>query len=223
MKILFEKIKIFCPHILLLLCAFFITSCSQNMPELSQSDYSVIFDYAEDEEYPSARLSVFMSAASDVRRFERIRIKSLEADYIWDTSEIACLESDNVQWAGCTNLVAPENKKLPLGRYEVSYFNADEKECKVVLDITYDADFYDVLFSALPEVMADKKGLEKIAIYGKDKLLLYFGDRNTEFKTTRGIWNVYREAETYNLIWYTRDGRVICIGPEKKVTPEAEN
>lgn len=201
---------------------FALASCSQVTPELTQSDYSVIFDYSDDNALPTARLSVFMSSVSDVRRYDKIRITSLETGYIWETDSIAVMENEGVQWAGLTNLVAPEDEKLPCGKYEVTYFNADEKECTLNLEINYDIDFYDILFSALPQIMEEKKGIEKIAVYDKGHILIYFGDRTQEFYTARGIWNAYREAGTYQVIWYTKDGNVMCIGPEVPVTPESD-
>lgn len=198
-------------------------SCTQVTPELTQSDYSIIFDYENDEALPSARLSLFMASDSNVRRYQRIKITALETGYIWDTDIIAMLESEGTQWAGLTNLVAPENEKLPCGKYEVTYYNADEKECTINLEIKYDIDFYDVLLSALPEVMKEKRGIEKIAIYDKEHILIYFGDRTQELQSARGIWNVYRDAGTYQEIWYSRDGTVTCIGPEKKVSPETDS
>ena len=70
--------------------------------------------------------------------------------------------------------------------------------------------------------MADKHGIEKIAVYDKEHILIYFGNRTENFRTTRDIWNTYREAEYYQVIWYSRDGKVICIEPEKPVVPETE-
>lgn len=203
------------------LLVFFI-SCSQNTPELYTTDYSVIFDYEDEETLPSARLSVFATSSTDVRRFQRIVITSKETGYSWDTEVIAKLEENNEQWAGCTNIVAPEDEKIPTGKYEITYLNADEKECQVTLDVRYDAEIYDVLFPSLAEYMTMKHGIEKIAIYDKAHVLLFFGDRTEELITTRDIWNTYREAATYQVIWYSRNGSVICIAPEKPVVPETE-
>lgn len=200
--------------------SLFFISCSQVTPEISVTDYSIIFDYENEESQPSARLSVFAASSSDVRRYEKIRITSVDSGFSWETDKLARMENDEVQWAGCTNLFAPEDEKLPLGRYEITYINADEKECTVSLDVRYDVDIYEVLLSGLSEYMAEKRGIEKIAIYDKEHILIYFGNRTEEFKTTRDIWNNYREAEFYQVIWYTRDGRVICIEPEKAVKPE---
>ena len=215
-------IKIRSSFILLIagLAALFI-SCSQNTPELTTTDYSVIFDYENDETPPEARLSVFASSASDVRRYEKIRIKSLDTGLYWEADNIACLESESIQWAGCSNLRAPENEQFPTGRYEITYINADEKECSVKLEIKYDAGLYEVLLSGLADYMKEKRGIEKIAIFDKEHIMIYFGDRTENFKTTRDIWNYYRQAYTYQVIWYSYGGRVICIEPEKAVTPES--
>ena len=195
-------------------------SCSQNTPELSVTDYSIIFDYENQETAPSARLSIFAASSSDVRRYERIRVTSLETGFTWETDKITRMENEEVQWAGCTNLLAPEDEKLPVGKYEITYYNADEKECTVKLDVRYDIGFYDVFLTELADYMADINGIEKIAVYDEEHILIYFGNRTKEFRTTRDIWNTYREAAYYQIIWYTRDGRVICIEPEKPVAPE---
>ena len=111
---------------------------------------------------------------------------------------------------------------LRSGIYEITYFNADEKEYTLTIDVKYDIGFYDVLLPALPEFMVNKHGVQKIAIYDKEHIMIYFGDRTEELKTTRDIWNKYRDASTYQVIWYAGNGTVICIAPEKAVTPEAE-
>lgn len=202
--------------------AVFFSSCSQNAPELYNTDYSIIFDYSDEQTPPSARLSVFATSGSDVRRYQKIKITSLETGYCWETEVLVKLEVDELQWAGCTNIAAPAEEKLPVGKYEVTYCNADEKEFSLTLNVRYDSEFYDVLLPALPELMAKYRGIEKIAVYDKEHILIYFGERTDSFKTTRDIWNTYREAASYQIIWYTRSGNVICIAPEKPVSPEAD-
>ncbi len=203
------------------LMALFV-SCSQNTPELTSTDYSVIFDYEEEGGLPSSRLSVFAASSTDVRRYQKIRITSLETGLSWEIDNVSKLESEDTQWAGYANLTPPENQKLPTGLYEITYYNADEKECSVNLEIKYDVGFYDVLLSELADFMKDRKGIEKIAVYDKDHILIYFGDRSEDFQTTRTIWNRYREARYYQIIWYSPDGSVICIEPERPVLPENE-
>ena len=206
--------------LIFVLVSVFLNSCSQVTPELSLTEYSIIFDYEDEEAAPQARLSVFSSSVSDVRRYSKIKITSLDTGLSWETDNIVRMENEEVQWAGCTNLVVPEDEKLPVGKYEITYYNADEKECTVNLEVRYDIAFYEVLLTELADYMADKGGVEKIAVYDKDHILIYFGVRTENFKSTRDIWNTYRQAEYYQVIWYSRDGRVICIEPEKAVVPE---
>lgn len=208
--------------LILPLSIILLVSCSQNLPEINSTDYSVVFDYADEESLPTARLALFAASESDVRRYQRIKITSFETGYCWDTDLITKLDEEETQWAGCTNLVAPENEKLPTGTYEVTYYNADEKEYTLTLDVKYDIEFYDVLLSSLPELMKKNNGIEKIAVFDKDHILIYFGERTEEFKTTRDIWNKYPEAAVYQVIWYSSNGNVICLTPEKAVTPESD-
>ena len=215
----FIKLPLFRFLLIAGLAALFI-SCSQNTPELTTTDYSVIFDYETEDTPPAARLSIFAASASDVRRYERIIIKSLDTGLYWEADNIARLESENIQWAGCSNLLAPENEKLPTGKYEITYINADEKECSVKLEVNYDIELYDVLLTELAAYMKSKRGIEKIAIFDKEHIMIYFGERNENLRTTRDIWNFYRQAHTYQVIWYSQDGKVICIEPEKPVVPE---
>ena len=200
----------------------FFISCAQNLPEPVLTDYSVIFEYGDEESSPAARLSIFASSNSYVRRYQKIKITSVETGYCWDTEVLSMLQADDAQWVGCSNLVAPAEEQIPVGRYEVTYINADEKEVTLNVDVQYDTNFYDILLPALPAFMSKKRGIEKIAIYDKSHVLIYFGDRTSELITTRDIWNRYREASTYQVIWYTRNGSVICITPEKLVVPEVE-
>ncbi len=200
----------------------FFASCSQNTPELYSSDYSVIFDYADQENPPVARLSVFAASGSDVRRYQKIKITSVETGYTWETEVISMLDTSDVQWAGCTNIAAPSGEKLPTGKYELTYYNADEKEYSLSIQVRYDADLYEVLLPGLAEFMEKNRGIEKIAIYDKQHLLIYFGNRTSDFRTTRDIWNFYRDAASYQVIWYSRNGSVICIAPELPVSPEAD-
>ena len=213
-----------CSIISLLTAALLVlfVSCSQNTPEIYSTEYSVIFDYEDEQTPPSARLSIFATSSTDVRRYQRIVITSTETGYSWDTEIIARLEESENQWAGCTNIVVPADEKIPTGKYQITYYNADEKECQVTLDVKYDAEIYDVLLPSLTEYMTMKHGIEKIAIYDKEHVLLFSGDRTEELMTTRDIWNTFREAATYQVIWYSRNGSVICIAPEKPVVPEAD-
>ena len=206
----------------LLIIQFFLLSCSNVAPELEQSDYSVIFDYKNENIPPDVRLAIFMESKSDVRRFSRIRIKSLETGFIWDFDNIEMvLESDGgSQWAGNTNLKAPENEVIPTGKYEVTYYNADEKYVSSSIEVEYDTSFYDIKATEIEKIMKENDGILKIAIYNKEKLMIYFGEKTEEFQTDNSIKNAYVDADYYKDVWNSKNSNVIFIMPEIKVMPE---
>lgn len=197
-----------------------LTGCSQSAPELTIANYSVIFEYEDNETLPSSRLCIFMESDSDVNRYDRIQIQSLDNGYIWDFKDFSKIILNERQWAGNTNLVVPEDEIIPTGNYEVTYFNADEKETKVYVTVSYDTSIYDLLSDELETKMKNNGAIKKIAVYDNNDVLLYYGEKTIDFMTPRGIWNQYRTASYYYDIWCTSGDFVICIMPQQKVALE---
>jgi len=192
-------------------------SCSQNTPEIHNSDYSLIFDYDNENETPNARLSLFIESDSDVRRIDKLIVTSMETNLIWTVEDIQKLEKDNIQYAGNANLVVPEKEIIPTGTYKITCVNADEKETDIYFTVIYDTSFYELNDKDVEEKIRKNHGLNKIAIYDKDNIMLYLGNRTAEFNTKTDIWNYYRNADYYRDIWCTSDNRVICILPAQSV------
>lgn len=199
---------------------FISASCSQNTPDLNNASYSVIFDFPNSEANPNARLSIFVESESDVRRYDTIKVVSQDEQYIWNIEDIKTLKLDDLQFAGATNLVVPENEIIPCGTYFVTCINADEKEAELQLTVNYDEQIYELKEDEVADYMKKNNGSRKIAIYDKENVMIYFGIRTTDLQTTRDIWNYYRNAEYYQDIWCISGNRVICILPPKKVEPE---
>lgn len=199
----------------------FLAGCQQNIPELTQSNYSVIFDYSDDEELPDSRLSIFMESSSDVRRYNHIEVVSEEKELIWNIDEITRVKANGIEWAGNTNLVVPEAEYIPQGMYEITYYNADEKSDKVYLEISYDENFYSLTSDKVADYMKNNSGLSEIVIYDEDGNILYYGNKTSEFSNVRGIWNAYSNAESYQDVWSLPGHFTMCILPVKKV--ELEN
>lgn len=202
------------------LCIF--VSCSQVSPEINEVNYSVIFDYLDAESLPDARLSVFTQNESDVRRCERMIVESVETGYIWDFDDLIFSENDSLQWCGNTNLVAPDDKMIPDGKYKVTIIHADEKETGLIMTVNYDNNFYNLTSEQVENEMLKLNGIRRIIIYDKDNTVVYYGERNSDLTTKRDIWNMYREADSFNDIWYTPGQFLICIMPREKVIPEKE-
>ena len=184
---------------------------------MSQSSYSVIFDYDKENAKPESRLCIFLESESDVRRYDSVKIISKETGYIWNIDEIARIKADGRQWAGNTNIVVPENEKIPNGLYEITFYNADEKNTTVSMNVSYDTTVYELKLEKVEEYMANHNATNKIVIYDEDGAILYFGEKTEETTTVRDIWNNYINAKTYQDIWCTNNDVIICIMPLKKV------
>lgn len=197
-------------------------SCSQNAPELSLGNYSVIFDYPEKNCYPNSRLSLFVEAQSDIRRFDKIQVKSLETEYVWIIDDIAKVEFNNQQWAGTTNLVVPETEIIPTGSYEIIFFNADEKSEKIYITINYNPVYYETETENVSKTISKERGINNIAIYDENFILIYYGERTEQLSTKRGIWNLFRNAAYFQDIWCTNGNFVMCIMPIEELVSEEE-
>lgn len=198
------------------------TGCTQVTPELTDASYSVIFEYQDENSLPDSRLSFFMESQTEVARYDRIKVHAIENDYIWDFNEISKISFSDKEWAGNTNLVVPENEMIPTGNYEITFFNADEKESTVLISVSYDSSIYDLNAEDLENKMLSSRAVKKIAIYDDGNILIYYGDKLSEFGTPRGIWNMYRTASYYYDVWCTPENNVICIMPKQKVALDNE-
>ena len=195
---------------------FSFIGCSQNLPEIYQTQYSVVFTYDDYTSKPNARLSIFVETGSDPRRCERMEITSYSSDYTWNTKQIEKIATIDRKWAGNVNFIVPENEKIPKGKYDIKYVSADESEKVNHITVTYDQTYYDSVATEVPSLMR-YKGVENIAIFDTNRTLLYLGEKTEELTTKGDIFNTYNDAVYYQDVWFSNDNSVICILPENKL------
>ena len=202
--------------------ATFFLSCSQVTPEVISPEYSVIFEYEDEKSNPKARMSIFVESLTDVNRYERIRVYCENGGYIWDFNEIATFTNKNRSWTGNTNLKMPQNQIFPSGKYELIFYNADEKDTSVILNVNYDSSFYKLTSSESENLLKNKNAVTKIAVYDKNRTMIYFGEKTSSFKSSTEIWNTFSNAKYYQDIIITPENNVMCIMPEKEVSLETQ-
>lgn len=212
----FNTVKTRFSLLLIVVFLFCFISCSQNVPDITYTNYSVIFTYQDNESTPEARLSVFLQNNSDVRRCERIKISSHNPQYVWETSNIKKISAGDYQWAGNVNFVVPKGEKIPDGMYEITYINADHEKCTTSLNLFYDKNIYDYTVPELLEKLNNKSNIN-LAIFDENNVLLYFGEKTEDLLTKGDIFNTYPEASFYQDILLSYDKTVICILPENKL------
>lgn len=203
-----------------ILTVLFVTACSQTLPNIANATASVIFEFKDEESKPSYRLSVFVESIENVRRCENLIVRSVSNGYEWNSDDIVIMATAERMFSGYTNLVVPAKDKIPAGLYNIKYIQSDEEEKQISVDLKYDDTIYDCVAADIPELMNKVNGTNRIAIFNKDNVLLYYGDRSDSLKDVRGIWNNYRDADYYYDVWCAPKNMYICVMPVQTVTLE---
>ena len=205
---------------LLIFCAFIIfASCSNNAPQIQNARFSIVFDYENADELPSARLSVFVEATSNPRRFDTVTVTCDKNEYVWEAKDLILDQDETNTYCGITNLVMPAEEKIPNGEYTIVFKQSDDEQREIKRTLSYDKDFYETKAQDIPELMKKYYGTKMLTVYDENHTVLYYGPRSVELGTARGIWNNYRDAAEFQESWVNQNGTVICNLPIKKVTP----
>lgn len=194
---------------------FVFSGCMQVVPEITSTDYSVIFEY--DDAKVNARLSVLALSETDVRRYDSMKVECSDSDFSWETSELAVFSDGSNQWVGNTNLVVPEGCIIPTGVYEVSLFNADGESENVRMKIDYNEEYYSLSDADVDSYAKSRGGNRQLAIYNYEKILVYFGQETSRLNSDFKIKETYKDAVYRQYIWLVPKDGVICIMKEKEI------
>ena len=210
----FKKLFFLAFVLLVALC-----SCTNNAPDLNSARLSVIFDYADMESLPAARLGVFVEAASNPHRFGTITVSTKKSDISWEVNDLLFAQNEDQKYLGAVNLVMPQDLKFPTGEYDITFVQLDEEQVEVKVPLFYDKTLYETKGSEAARVMSRSMASRMLKIFDENKKVIYYGPWTNEFTDARSIWNVYREAREYQETWVSGGGTVICNLPVEKVAP----
>ena len=180
---------------------------------------AVVFDYQNESDLPQARLSVFVEATSNPRRFETITVSCDKNEYVWEAMDLVLAADENNTYCGVTNLVMPANEKIPAGEYTIIFKQSDEEQKEIKRTLSYDKSLYDAKAGDVPDLMKKYYGTRMLTVYDENRTVLYYGPRIAELSDARGIWNNFRDAVMFQESWVNQNGTVICNMPEQKVEP----
>ena len=201
---------------LFLLASLLFFSCSNNAPQIQNTSFSVIFDYSDYDQFPQARLSVFVETGSNPRRFDSIIVTCDQNEYVWEAGDLILAADDKNTWCGTTNLVMPANEKIPNGEYTIVFHQSDDEEETIKRALNYDNSPYEIKGRDLAQNFS---GTRMLKVYDAEKTVIYYGERTEELKDSRGIWNLYPQAQEFQESWIGKNGSVICNMPVEKVVP----
>ena len=209
-------------YTVLLFFTFLFISCAQTVPELSAVNYSVVFDYVETSDYPSARLCVFIESKTDVRRYDSLKVVTPESDLFWLVENLELFTKNGKEWLGYSNLTLPQEKELSEGAYKAILISADEKEASSDFNLTYNKDLYKIRKNDVAQYFANRNGVLNTAVFDEEHVLLYYGAKKSEWKQEERILLKYPTAKSFREVWISSDNKEICILPEKNIEFEKE-
>ena len=187
-------------------------SCSSSAPDVKAVRAVSIFDYADGDSYPRMRLAVFTEAGSDVRRAESIRIVSKETGWEWKADGVEIFSSDAKQWAGYTNFVSSGDRSIPQGAYTFFFTDALGHDAESSFSVFYPASLARTR-SGEAKAALGKAVRERIAVYDKEDVLIYFDVRKAEWKTDDDVWHDMENAFRMRLCFLNADKSVLCFMP----------
>ena len=206
-----NKISIF-QFLLLLFVSFSLISCENSKTEILSVTSSVVFDFREDSSLAVPRLSVFVETGSDARRVDFISVTCKKNNYTWIDTSPELISSNSTQWAGSSNLALSNNDAIPFGLYDLKYSDAEGREVQTVFSV-FDTEMYKNVLSTKIKTLLTEDYNEKIAIYDSSDILLYYGEKNSSWKTDEDVFSLNSKAAYYRTCYEIFSGGVIFLLP----------
>ncbi len=198
-------------------------SCSDSAPAINSIQTSVIFDFEDEESFPSQRLSLFIQT-DEVNRLEKIQAEHLRSGLEWNVFDARKISSkDNKKWAGYTKLVPAYGSSIPVGKYSVRYTDAADKQCESFFAISYQNDFLEKKAADFPEAIKDKYSVYA-AIYSADGTLISYERFKKKWSDMKSIRNEIPMADSIRKCYVINNGSVMIMMPfEKENIEQMEN
>ena len=197
----FKKHVIF----LILIISILFLSCNNTTPSIGNVSTSIIYDYSENKENPTAKIAVFVELFSDSMRIKDITITSPNNDYSWKIEEPVCFNNSNSIMLGSSNIMPVQNENFPNGVYSLVYTDIAQRTTKVTFSVP-------VLLQPTEDDL-QKNTKKMCALYDKNNNLLYYGNRNQ--REIDSIKNDFLNAKTMYEVLVLEDNKTAII--EKKI------
>lgn len=196
-------------------------SCSDSTPVINSVISSVIFQFDDENSFPSTRISLFAST-NDIQRVEQMKAINETTGLVWTIASPRKFQSkDNVSWTGYTNLVPASGSSIPMGRYDLFYTDSAERECDANFYISYPKDYIEKKSSDFPGVIQSSY-TTNIALYTVDGSLLFYGKKKKTWSTNEMILKDYMLADTMRICYGVSNDSVIIIMPRNKIRQDVE-
>lgn len=206
-----------------LLTVMMCLSCSDAAPSINSIQTSVVFDFADEENTPDQRLSLFIQT-DEINRLEKIQAVHLQSGLEWNVFDARKISSkESKKWAGYTKLVPAYGSSIPVGKYSVRYTDAADKECESFFVITYQNDFLDKKASDFPGAIKEKYSVY-VAVFSADNTLIGYEKLKKKWTDIKAIRDEIPMADSIRKCYVINNGSTMIMMPfEKENIEQMEN
>ncbi|MCR5612980.1 hypothetical protein [Treponema sp.] len=211
-------------------CALFF-SCENSTPDIAKVEAKIVYDYENEKDLPSQRLSVFLQLNSDTRRADFFSIYNKESGMRWYINEPLISQKGSAYYAGYTSCSIPTQKSLafPVGKYSIFYSDSEGNESYSEFALEYDSDDAVKKIDELKKkILKKESGNEEkiqmfIGVYSENCHLIYYGFLQPEWKIKNGfeisnsqvIFNKYKNSSFFRIFYEVGDSVYILPRVEK--------
>lgn len=196
-------------------------ACSDSNPYINSVSAIMVFDYADYENAPEQKLSVFIQP-EEINRIEKINIQNEKSGLEWNILEPRRLAGkDDKSWAGYTNLAPASNDSIPSGKYTVTYQDAAQKKSSAEFTVYYHIDWLEKKASEFPEAISSSFS-QYYAIYSVDKTLLGYERKKKNWQNPKDIKIDYPMADTYRICYSMNNNSSVIMMPEESFAEKTE-
>ncbi|MBP5284471.1 MAG: hypothetical protein J6Y93_07405 [Treponema sp.] len=188
------------------------SSCDFADPEILEGTASLVVDYENEHDKPSATFSVFLQMNNELQRTDIVEVKDSEGKYSWNVVSPELFSSDGKKWVGCTHLVYPDGEKIKKGRYSVLYTDAADNQLAAEVELDYPDSLLTCRSSEARNLLTGKV-TENIALYDKDKVMIFYGKKKTNWRSGSDITNSYKDCVYRRMCYSTDKNKIICLMP----------
>lgn len=207
-------------------------SCNQNSPQISTSDFKIVFDYKDETSLPDVHLSLFTLSVTDPRFLEKMTLdfqgeassdsKTLLKSgnsYQWKAESLIKIRSGDTYYAGYPYFASPDKVKFPEGPYSATYTAYNGEEVTSNLSLSYDKSLYGKKSGELKNF---RDSAAYIVLYNENNEIIYYGEKTDSMSDMQGIWNSYNEAKKYREIFISEQNNQMIVFPEVKIVPVSQ-
>lgn len=201
----------------LLLTFVLLFSCSNSVPTILSTTYTLVLDYSDENTTPSQRLALFVSPSSEVSRFSELTIQNKKENLTWTIKEAQFFKEKQESYAGYTNIVPQSDKTFSSGDYLVTYKDSASNTCETTVKISNIEIDTSKMYSELTEDDFAKFPVVKIALYDVSGTLLYFGSEFSKDTPIETIKKKYTKALSYRFYYGKNDNSCGLFSPPELI------